>query len=54
MTREELAQTRPEVRAAMVWLYAKTAHEAIQILFNAGYRGAALVPPKGWKSKVKH
>lgn len=54
MTRDELRTASPEVIAAMVWMTAKTASEAITILFNAGYRGAALVPPQGWKSKVKH
>lgn len=35
-----------------VWNNTRSIHEAIRLLFNAGYRGHELVPPAGWPARL--
>lgn len=37
-----------EVLWNLVWSNTRSPHEAVRLLFNAGYRGHELVPPPGW------
>lgn len=34
----------------LIWTISKTPEEAIKRLFNQGYRGEELRPPKGWQN----
>ncbi len=49
---EILEQLRKEDPRSLVWSNTRSIHEAIRLLFNAGYRGRDLVPPEGWPAKV--
>lgn len=47
--RSQLERIDPRV---LVWSNTRSIHEAIRLLFNAGYRGTDLVPPPAWPARL--